>query len=87
MPKLEETSSYKFSFYKMHFSDGNSTVKDVINLFSTSIPFMWKPGSYFLLAKCLKTPLEKCLKTPVQVDELHLYLKCHSSIVDFQIFC
>ena len=46
-----------------------------------------KPGSYFLLAKCLKTPLEKCLKTPVQVDELHLYLKCHSSIVDFQIFC
>ena len=38
-------------------------VPENVNQISTNVPFMEKPGSWFLLAKC----------------DLHLYLKCHSS--------
>ena len=41
-----------------------------VNPFLTNAPFMEKPGSWFLLAKC----------------DLHLYLKCHSSIGVFHTF-
>ena len=51
-----------------------------INSFSTNVPLMDKPGSWFLLAKCLK-------KTCGRVRDLHLYLKCHSSAGVFQTFC
>ena len=51
-------------------------VKYQVNPFSTNVPFMDKPGSWFLLAKC------RCQK----VDDLHLFLKYHSSQVFFKHF-
>ena len=38
---------------------------------------MDKPGSWFLLAKCLKNTCDIYVK--MQVDDVHLYLKCYSS--------
>ena len=43
----------------------------ILNSFSTNIPVMDNPGSWFLLPKCLKN-------TCGRVTFLHLYLKCHS---------
>ena len=60
--------------------------------FSTNVPIMDKPGSWFLLAKCLKNTcgrsdiLRKDAGKKMRVDELHFYLKCHSSTL-FQTFC
>ena len=41
---------------------------------------MDKPGGWFVLAKCLKNTCGR------EVQDLHLYLKCHSSTRVFQTF-
>ena len=33
---------------------------------------MWKPGSWYLLAKCLKNTCEVTFYVKIQVDDLHL---------------
>ena len=33
---------------------GNKSMLKLVNPFSTNVPFMDKPGSWFLLAKCLE---------------------------------
>ena len=60
-------------------------LKITFNPFSTNVPFMDKPGSWFLLAKCLKNTCGRV--TFKQRCDLHLYLKCHSSTGVFQTFC
>ena len=58
-----------------------------INPFSTNVLLMQKPGSWFLLVKCLKNTCGKVtFSVKMQVDDLHLYLKCHSSTGAFQNF-
>ena len=59
-----------------------------LNLFSPNVPFMDKPGSLFLLAKCLKNTCGRVtFLVKMQVDDLHLYVKCHSSTGVFETFC
>ena len=53
--------------------------KSLLNPFSTNVPLMQKPGSWFLIEKYLKN-------TCGRVIDLHLYLKYHSSKAAFQIF-
>ena len=67
-------NGHKYSKYKKCLS---MMMLLCINPFSTNVPLMWKPDSWFLLAKCLKR----------SVDDLHPYLKCHSSTGVFQTFC
>ena len=43
----------------------------------SNVPRMKKPGSWFLPAKCVKKHL--CNSKILSKDDLHLYLKCHSS--------
>ena len=58
-----------------------------INPFSTNVLLMQKPGSWFLLVKCLKNTCGKVtFSVKMQVDDLHLYLKCHSSTGFFKHF-
>ena len=60
----------------------------VLNLFSTNVPLTDKPGNWFLLAKCLKNTCGRVtFSVKMQVIDLHLYLKCHSSTGVFQTFC
>ena len=48
-----------------------------------NVPLMYKPGSWFLLAKMFE---KHPWKSDMQVNDLPLYLKCHSSIGVFQTF-
>ena len=43
----------------------------LFNPFLTNVPLMQKPGSWFLLAKCLKNTCGR----GDQIDDLHFYLK------------
>ena len=62
--------------------------KSLLNPFSTNVPLMQKPGSWFLVAKCLKNTCGRLtFWVKMQVVGLHLYLKCHSSTGVFQTFC
>ena len=59
-----------------------------INSFSTNVPIMDKPGIWFLAAKYLKNTCRRvAYYVKMQVIDLHLYLKCHSSAGVFQPFC
>ena len=59
-----------------------------INPFLTNIPLTDKPGSLFSLAKCLENTCGwVTFSVKMQVMDLHLYLKCHSSTGVFQTFC
>ena len=46
----------------------------LFNPFLTNVPLMQKPGSWFLLAKCLKNTCGR----GDQIDDLHFYLKAAS---------
>ena len=48
---------------------------------------MEEPGSWFLVAKCVKHLWKSDILSKVQVEDLHLYLKCHYSIGAFHRFC
>ena len=55
--------------------------------FSTNVPLMDKPGSWFLLAQCLKNTCGRvAFSVKMQVNDLHRYWKCHSSTVFFKHF-
>ena len=55
--------------------------------FSTNVPPMQKPGRRFFLAKCVKNNCGRAtFYVKMQVDDLHLYLKCHSSTGVLQTF-
>ena len=59
----------------------------LLNPFSTNVPLMQKLVSCFLLAKCLRNTCGRVtFLVNMQVDDLHLYLKCHSSTDVFQTF-
>ena len=59
-----------------------------INPFLTNVPFMDKPDCWFLLAKCFKNTCGRVtFQVKMQVIDLHLFLKCHSSTSVFQRFC
>ena len=67
----------------------------MINPFLTNNLFMDKPGSWFLLSKCLKNTCGRMTfqvkmqvidLVKIQVIDLHLYLKCQSSTGVFQTF-
>ena len=51
--------------------------------FSTNVPFMYIPGSWFLLATCLKNT---CGRVTWPVDDQHLYFKCLFFTGVFQTF-
>ena len=54
----------------------------LFNPFLTNVPLMDKPGSWFLLAKCLKNTCGRVtFQVKMQVDDLHLYLKYHSAFL------
>ena len=56
--------------------------------FLTNIPLTDNPGSWLLLAKCLKyTSGRVTLIVKMQVIDLHLYQNRHSSTGVFQTFC
>ena len=60
----------------------------VLNPFSTNVSFTDKPGSWFLLAKCLKNTCGRVtFYVKMQFIDLHLYVKCHYSAGVFQRFC
>ena len=60
----------------------------LFNLFSPNIPFIDKPGSWFLLAKRVKNTCGRVtFLVKVQVTDLHIYLKCLSSTRIFDMFC
>ena len=78
-----------------NFLRGTKLVSSFINSFSINVPIMDKPGSWFLLSKCLKNSCGRMtfqVKMQVidlvkmQVIDLHLYSKCHSSTGVFQTF-
>ena len=56
--------------------------------FQANVPLMEKPGVWFLLTKCMKnTCLRVTLYVKMQVDEFHVYLKCHFFTAVFYTFC
>ena len=59
----------------------------LFNPFAVSFPLMEKPGSWFTPVKCLKNTFERViLYIKMQVNYLHLYLKCSSSSGVFHTF-
>ena len=71
------------SFFQL---EPNSNV--LINPFSINVPFMQKPCSWFLIAKRLKNFCGRVtFYIKMHVDDMHRYLKCHSSTGVFQTFC
>ena len=63
-------------------------MRKYVNPFSTNVPITGKPGSLFLLAKCLKNTCGRVtFLVKMQVDDLHLYVKCHSSTGVIETFC
>ena len=59
----------------------------LFNPFAANFPLMEKPGSWFTPAKCLKNTFERVIfYIKMQVNYLHLYLKCSSSSGVFHTF-
>ena len=64
-----------------------TVVNIILNPFSTNVPLMDKPGSWFFLAKCLENTCGTVTcYIKMQVDDLHFYVKCYSSKGIFQTF-
>ena len=82
--KFHEVAKYteKWNCYKL--LEGSLKIKKFpLNPFQANIPFMERPDSWLLQAKCVKKHLceNDILSKDAgpQVDDPHLYLKCHSS--------
>ena len=64
-----------------------SNHEEIINPFSTDVQLMKKPGSWFVLAKCLKNTCGRVtFYVKMQVDDLDLSVKRHSSTSVVQTF-
>ena len=67
---------------------GNKSMLKLVNPFSTNVPFIDKSGSWILLANYLRNTYGRVtFYVKMQIIDLHLYLKCHSSTDVFQTFC
>ena len=49
--------SVQFSYHFFQWHSYSLKIKFRFNRFSTNVPLMYKPGSWFLLAKCLEKPV------------------------------
>ena len=84
----------KFSLWSINLTQNSvNLTQNLINPFSTNVPFMDKPGSCFLLAKCLKNicgrvtfftlpqVFFKHFARPASLFKMSLFYRCFSNIL------